>query len=169
MRTLSTPMAVPNVTSTAWSRIMLTFRTAARAAFTTNPPLAVAGSLFLLAFAGSLVGVVVDHTVITGMPAWIKPAKFMISSAIYAFTLIWMLGFVRGRGRLVGAASWITVVALVAEDAVIAVQAFRGTASHFNIAASARCRAVRHHGGNDGRVVGRVFPRGGRVAPATRP
>jgi len=107
-------------------------RAALRRAFATNAPLALAGSVFALAFAGTLVGVAVDHRVITGMPAWVKPAKFMISSAIYTFTLVWMLGFVRGHRRLVAAGAWITVVAIVIEDVLIALQAARGTTSHFN-------------------------------------
>lgn len=127
----STPVA--EVTGPPRLRPLVVTRTALRRAFAANKPLAVAGSLFALAFVGTLVGVAVDRTVITGSPAWIKPAKFMISSAIYTFTLIGMLGFVRGRGRLVGAASWITAVGLVVEDAIIAVQAYRGTTSHFNL------------------------------------
>jgi len=107
-------------------------RAALRRAFATNAPLALAGSVFALAFAGTLVGVAVDHRVITAMPAWVKPAKFMVSSAIYSFTLVWMLGFVRGHRRLVAASAWITVVAIVVEDALIALQAARGTTSHFN-------------------------------------
>lgn len=109
-------------------------RPALRRAFAMNGPLTVAGILFALAFLGTLVGIAVDRRVIAGAPAWVKPAKFMISSAIYAFTLIWMLGFVRGRRRLAGAAAWITAVALVVEDALIALQAARGTMSHFNSA-----------------------------------
>ncbi len=59
-----------------------------RRVFVANKPLAIAGSLFAVAFVGTLIGVAVDRTVITGVPAWIKPAKFMISSAIYLFTLL---------------------------------------------------------------------------------
>ncbi len=111
----------------------LTLGSALRRAVATNAPLALAGTVFALAFVGTLVGMVVDHRIITGIPAWVKPAKFMISSAIYSFTLVWMLGFVRGHRRLVTAGAWITVVALIVEDMLIALQAARGTTSHFNL------------------------------------
>ncbi len=111
---------------------VLNLRSGLRRAFATNAPLALASSVLALAFLGTLVGMVIDHRVITGMPAWVKPAKFMLSSAIYTFTLVWMLGFVRGHRRLVAASAWITVVAIIIEDALIALQAARGTTSHFN-------------------------------------
>ena len=87
-------------------------------------------SLLLLAIA--LVGLLVDHREITGAPAWLKPAKFGASTAIYQFTLAWMsrdipsTRLLRVVTRLIG---WI----LVYEVIVIDVQAARGTTSHFNI------------------------------------
>lgn len=107
-------------------------RPALRRAFAINGPLTIVAGLFALGFLGTLAGVALDRRVITGAPAWMKPAKFMISSAIYAGTLIWMLGFVRGKRRLVNAATWISVVALVIENALIALQVVRGASSHFN-------------------------------------
>jgi hypothetical protein len=88
--------------------------------------------LMLGALAGFLVGMVLDPRVITGAPAWLKPAKFAASTAIYMFTLAWVFTYLsdwRRVRRLVGRA---TVVIFVAEVAVIALQAWRGTTSHFN-------------------------------------
>ncbi|MBW3591795.1 MAG: hypothetical protein KY393_08120 [Actinobacteria bacterium] len=45
-----------------------------------------------------------DAREITGVRAWIKPTKFAVSGAIYAFTFLWMLSFIRGRRR--GWGSW---------------------------------------------------------------
>ena len=63
---------------------------------------------------------------------WLKPAKFAASTAIYMFTLAWIftyLGDWPRMRRLVGRAS---AFIFVAEVAVIALQAWRGTTSHFN-------------------------------------
>ncbi len=63
--------------------------------FTVNPLLTVFGLVMIVTLLGTFVGIVVDPRVITGVPAWIKPAKFALSVGIYSFTLLWMLGFVK--------------------------------------------------------------------------
>ena len=78
--------------------------------------------LFLGALtAAALLGVLVDPRVITGAPAWLKPAKFALSFGIYSFTLIWLLSFVRGRPRLVRVVAGLTALGVVIEMAAIAV------------------------------------------------
>lgn len=47
----------------------------------------------IVVLAGASVGLVVYSRVITGAPAWLKPAKFAVSIAIYCFTLLWLLTF----------------------------------------------------------------------------
>lgn len=77
-------------------------------------------------------GVLLDPRVITGAPAWLKPTKFAISTAIYSLTLAWVFGclpdWTRTR-RIVGRA---TAFVMLFEVAIIAGQAARGTTSHFN-------------------------------------
>ena len=109
-------------------------RPAIRRAMSINRPLTIAGLAMLLTLAGTLVGLLFDPRVITGASAWLKPAKFAISISIYSFTLIWLLGFVQGRPRLVRLVANVTTVALVVEMVLIALQAVRGTTSHFNVA-----------------------------------
>jgi hypothetical protein len=75
----------------------------------------------------------VDHRVITGVPAWLKPAKFAISVSIYCFTFVWLLGFVENRPRMVRLAANVTVFSFLVEMVVIIAQAARGTTSHFNV------------------------------------
>jgi hypothetical protein len=79
-------------------------------------------------------GLLLDPTVITGAPAWLKPLKFAVSTATYALTLAWVFTYLpdwpRTR-RIVGAG---TAAAFVLEVAMIAGQAWRGTTSHFNVA-----------------------------------
>jgi hypothetical protein len=68
-------------------------------------PLKILVLAMLATLAVALVGLIVDPTQITGRPAWLKPAKFAISVAVYAATLLWLLSFVQGRRRLVRLAS----------------------------------------------------------------
>jgi hypothetical protein len=95
-------------------------------------PLATTGVVMLLVLGVAVLGLLLDPRVITGAPAWLKPAKFAISIAIYTFTLLWLLSFVRGHDRLVRLVAWATAVTLLIEEAIIVGQVVRGTASHFN-------------------------------------
>jgi hypothetical protein len=90
--------------------------------------------LFMLALAiPSALGVVLDPRLITGAPAWLKPFKFAVSTGVYSLTLAWVFTYlpewVRMR-RVVGRA---TAAIFLLEVAIIDVQAWRGTTSHFNI------------------------------------
>ncbi|MCU1299000.1 MAG: hypothetical protein JWO91_3278 [Acidobacteriaceae bacterium] len=102
-------------------------------AFAVNPALSIMGGTMLITFLATLVGILVDHRVITGSPAWLKPAKFAISVSIYCFTFVWLLGFIVNRSRLVRLVANVTVVSLIVEMIVIITQAARGTTSHFNL------------------------------------
>ena len=106
--------------------------TALRRLLGVNIPLTVAGVGLTVTFGGTLIGLLVDLRAITGAPAWLKPAKFALSFALYAFTLTWLLGHVRGHPWLVRAIAGLTALGLVVEMACIGVQAARGTTSHYN-------------------------------------
>jgi hypothetical protein len=99
-----------------------------------SAPLTATGLLMLVVLSGAVIGLAVDPRIITGAPAWLKPAKFAASIAIYTFTLAWIFSLIpewRQTRRIVG---WTTAVAVVLEVALISLQAFRGTTSHFNFA-----------------------------------
>jgi hypothetical protein len=83
--------------------------------------------------AASLIGLLVDPRVITGAPAWLKPAKFAVSTAIYMLTLAWIFTFLPEWPRTRRVVGWMTAVILVLEVTIIDTQAWRGTTSHFNI------------------------------------
>ena len=74
----------------------------------------------------------VDARVIEGAPAWLKPLKFAISTAIYSATLAWALRFLPDWPRLARRAAAVTAWVFVVEVALVALQAARGTTSHFN-------------------------------------
>jgi hypothetical protein len=99
----------------------------------TDRPLTFTGLLLLAALAVFGVGLFVDPRTITGAPAWLKPAKFAASGAIYTLTLAAVFTYLPEWTRTRRAIGWITAVVLVGEVAVIAVQAWRGVASHFNV------------------------------------
>ena len=106
---------------------------ALRRAWDANKPLTAYGLIMLLTLAATVAGLLLDPRVISGQPAWLKPAKFALSSAMYTFTLTWLLGFIQGHRRLVGLVSWVIALGFTLEMVVIIGQAIRGTTSHFNI------------------------------------
>jgi hypothetical protein len=98
-----------------------------------NKPLTATGILMMAVFVPSVIGIFLDPRIVTGMPAWLKPAKFAISTSIYAFTLAWIFRYLPAWGRLRAAIGWITSVVLVVEVGLIDIQAARGVTSHFNV------------------------------------
>ncbi len=78
------------------------------------------------------IGIILDDTVITGINAWIKPAKFAISVSIYSWTFAWLLNYLPHSKQV----KWITgiiILCMFVENAAIFMQAYRGVRSHFNI------------------------------------
>ena len=108
-------------------------RTMVARLWTGSPALTTAGLLMIGVLAASIAGLVVDSRVITGAPAWLKPAKFAVSNAIYMLTLAWIFTHLPAWPRTRRIAGWVTAVVLVLEVVIIDAQAWRGTTSHFNI------------------------------------
>jgi len=98
-----------------------------------SPPLTAVSLLMLAAALASVVGIVVDPRVITGAPAWLKPFKFAISTAIYGLTLAWVFTSLPDRPKMRRVVGWTTTIVFVIEVGIIDVQAWRGTTSHFNV------------------------------------
>ena len=99
-----------------------------------SPELIATTVLMLVVLAGAIAGLLVDPRFITGAPAWLKPAKFAVSIALYTATLAWLFTLLpewRRTRRVVG---WATAAAMVTEMLIIGAQAWRGTTSHFNVA-----------------------------------
>src|SRR6266487_33480 len=115
------------------ARLFARVREVTAALWRISPPLIAVGAGMLVMLVTSAVGLIADPRVITGAPAWLKPAKFAISTAIYSLTLAWIFTYlpdwVRTR-RIVG---WASAVILNIEVAAIYLQAWRGTTSHFNV------------------------------------
>lgn len=104
-----------------------------RSLWKTHAPLTAASLVLVAALAAFAVGLLVDPRTIAGAPAWLKPAKFAASIAIYGLTLVWMFQFLPGWPRTRAAVGWITAIVGLLETALVALQAWRGTTSHFNL------------------------------------
>ena len=98
-----------------------------------SAPLTATGVFMLAVLAVSLVGLVVDPRMVTGAPVWLKPVKFAISTAVYMLTLAWVFTLLPEWPRTRRGVGWLTAVVMVLEVAIIDLQAWRGTTSHFNV------------------------------------
>jgi len=99
----------------------------------TSAPLTAVAVVMLLAFVAFVAGIFLDPRSITGVPAWLKPAKFAISTAIYSLTLAWVFRALPSWPRTRAIVGWTTAIVFAIEVAIIAAQAWRGTTSHFNV------------------------------------
>ncbi|HEV7890072.1 MAG TPA: hypothetical protein VGP08_05510 [Pyrinomonadaceae bacterium] len=98
-----------------------------------NRVLAVLGWLHLAAFVVLLVVAPFDARTILGLNPWVKPLKFLVSIAVYVWTLAWLTRYVSGYRRSIKLISWTTAAVFVGEMFCIIMQSARGTTSHFNI------------------------------------
>ena len=104
-----------------------------RRAWSASAPLTATSLLMFAAFIASVAGIFLDDRIITGVPAWLKPAKFAISTSIFCGTLAWLYRYLLVWPRFVRAMGWVVSVVIVLEVAIIDLQALRGTTSHFNV------------------------------------
>lgn len=95
-------------------------------------PLMVLSALMAATLVIALAGLALDPRMITNAPAWMKPAKFASSILIYSATLWVLLPAIVDRPVFVRVVSWIVLLGLGLEMALIALQAARGVSSHFN-------------------------------------
>lgn len=98
-----------------------------------DPRLTATGLLMLVALVVFTAGLVWDPRTIQGAPAWLKPAKFAASIAIYTLTLAWVFTYLPEWAKTRRFVSWTASVVFILEIAIIAGQAWRGTTSHFNV------------------------------------
>jgi len=89
--------------------------------------------------AGMLLGLVVatllsigDQRLILGVNPWLKPMKFLISIAIFLWSVAWFMPETRPDTVKRALVRWTVAGAMVIEIVLIAMQSARGTTSHFN-------------------------------------
>jgi len=101
-----------------------------------SPALTTTTALMLADFLVTLAGLAIDPRIITGMPAWLKPAKFAISFAIFCASIAWLFRYLADfpkTKRWLGPA---LAAILILEAGIIDIQAARGVTSHFNVTTS---------------------------------
>ena len=94
--------------------------------------LTIVGGIHLALFVAMLVAAGFDDRQMLGVNVWIKPIKFAISIAIYAWTLAWILPSAPGSPSAHSVIRWGVSFAMLVEMACIALQSARGRTSHFN-------------------------------------
>ena len=108
-------------------------RTMLETLWDTDARLTAVGLAMLALLGATGVALLVDPREVMGAPAWMKPAKFAASIAIYTLTLAWVFTYLPEWTKTRRVVGWITAVTLVLEIVIIDVQAWRGTTSHFNV------------------------------------
>jgi len=96
-----------------------------------RPLLVLTGVMAALAVV-TAAGIFFDPRVLTGAPIWVKPFKFALSLGIYGLTIAWMLSVLPRRSRVGEWAAVVIVAVAVIEEAIVVLQAARGTTSHYN-------------------------------------
>src|SRR5687768_7634834 len=84
-----------------------------------SAPLTITGLAMIALLAVAVIGLVVDPRTISGAPAWLKPAKFAVSIAIYTLTLAWIFSLIPEWKRTRRIIGWTTAVVMVLEMAII--------------------------------------------------
>jgi hypothetical protein len=108
-------------------------RVMVRRLWNASKPLTAVG-LFMLALTPvTILAMWIDPRIITGAPAWLKPAKFAISISIFCLTMAAIFHLLPEWRRLRAVVGWVTAMVFVIEIAIIDAQAWRGTTSHFNV------------------------------------
>ncbi|MFZ4827775.1 MAG: hypothetical protein ACOYLB_10495 [Phototrophicaceae bacterium] len=103
-------------------------------AWKTNRAMTLFFFLNVITFVIGIVGMLVDSRMVLGVSTWNKTAKFSISLAMYAATMLWTYHYIKGNARLKSIILNVAAFTLTAEILVILVQGARGTASHYNVA-----------------------------------
>jgi hypothetical protein len=114
------------------ARIITGIREACRDAWTFGRPLVVLTIAMIVVLALNGLGLLVDPRTIAGDAAWLKPAKFAISTALYAASLAILFQFLKDWPALRRVVGYTVTVSLAIEILLIDLQAYRGTTSHFN-------------------------------------
>lgn len=74
----------------------------------------------------------VDSQQILGVSRWLKPMKFFTSVWIMVWTMGWILHHLYSE-KAKKTITWLIVISMFAENAIITLQSYRGQQSHFNV------------------------------------
>lgn len=91
------------------------------------------GILCMVCASAALVATRISATEVAGVNAWYKPFKFFVSTAVFVWSMGWMLDEVKEYDQAIRLYSWGMVGLFAFELVYIAWQASRGQMSHFNL------------------------------------
>jgi hypothetical protein len=97
-----------------------------------DPLLFWTGALMLLGLIVATLLSISDQRLILGINPWIKPMKFLISIAIFVWSLAWFMPETEPDPIRRALVRWTVAGAMVIEIVLITMQSARGTTSHFN-------------------------------------
>ncbi|MFM9907761.1 MAG: hypothetical protein ACKVOW_00360 [Chitinophagaceae bacterium] len=97
-----------------------------------NKPLFVFGCVCLTGVVYCMMKYQQDLTFVAGINAWIKPLKFFLSVVLFSWTMAWYLFYLKEQAK-VRIYSWMVIIVMIFELAIIVWQASNGRLSHFNI------------------------------------
>lgn len=93
---------------------------------------ALTGLAFLAALGFVLVAMYFDQRQMLGINIWVKPAKFLVSTWLFLWTVGWLLSLVEAAAVSRGLVGGLMAVLMLGENLAICGQALRGERSHFN-------------------------------------
>ena len=94
------------------------------------------GLIMLLALVFCYVWSLSDHRLIREVGVWVKPMKFMLSTALFALTTVWVLKAAHSDLDQMPVYPWIVALLVLTslfEVVYISYQASQGSASHYNV------------------------------------
>ena len=94
------------------------------------------GLIMLLALVFCYVWSLSDHRLIREVGVWVKPMKFMLSTALFALTTVWVLKVAHSDLDQMTVYPWIVALLVLTslfEVVYISHQASQGSASHYNV------------------------------------
>ena len=98
--------------------------------------LVIYGLIMLLALVFCYVWSLSDHRLIREVGVWVKPMKFMLSTALFALTTVWVLKVAHSDLDQMPVYPWIVALLVLTslfEVVYISYQASQGSASHYNV------------------------------------
>lgn len=98
-----------------------------------NKFLTLSALLYIVLIPIYVTAAILDPRLITNAPAFVKPLKFILSTAIYLTTFLYLLTLIEGKRRWVQLVGNITALGFLVENTIITAQAIRGIPSHFNV------------------------------------
>jgi hypothetical protein len=99
-----------------------------------SPALSITGWTNVALLVVMLLAAPFDARQVVGINPWIKPLKFAVSIAIYVWTIAWFVAYADTSPRVKRTIAGAIATAMLIEIACIALQAARGTTSHYNVA-----------------------------------